>query len=199
MKKEWLASLLMMIMFSCEVRGDVLNLNLMIVARHGAIDYPTRRDAIAATESALQYFPFVKIRIKTIKRVPEWGKRYLSISKVRERLFAYSRKSRAGINLFIVPVVYQDGYFWYLGGANGICKKTRAVAFATVRAGTDQASVVAVAHELGHLLGAGHTEEVSLMSPAAISLSQSNYLELQDNSVLQIQKCLGNNLIDVTL
>lgn len=52
------------------------------------------------------------------------------------------------------------------------------------------ASIAAVAHELMHLLGAGHVESQTIMNPGALAFSINSLPEVDDVSIRQIKRCV---------
>lgn len=105
------------------------------------------------------------------------------------------------IKLFIVPPFVDAGGVFYIGGASaGVCTykgnlNPVTMAAAEYKNGKGQArwrhSVVAVAHELGHAIGARHTETKSIMHPYILPFVDGiPRMTFAPESRAQIRTCL---------
>lgn len=107
----------------------------------------------------------------------------------RERKFdilePLSRRGENGITYIYAGPLYQDGSSWKTGKSTGGCRDGYAVGFH--KPGHPH-NVGLMMHELGHLLGASHTADDSVMSG---SLPAGTTTWFSGESVVEIGGCLG--------
>lgn len=149
---------------------------------------------------------FVLVEFKTINNK---FKRFHNLTNQRhlvslyERFFNNRDRSRTTLKYAIVSPLRHDGLLWLAGAANGICsyKKESPVAYSSAEEKNSigqlryDHSIIAMAHEIGHLLGAEHDENekpISIMHPAPLSADR-NPLELHFSfySKSQIRECVN--------
>lgn len=98
---------------------------------------------------------------------------------------------------FVVSPAREVGYSWQLlGVASGICKRTGLAYFTAIdqwwlgRGMRSRLARVGIAHEIGHLIGASHTEDMTVMNYKALGAAQSG-LHFSTASKREIKSCVG--------
>lgn len=141
----------------------------------------------------------IKLQVKGFRSIKNLYQRYYNSILNREGLLLQWRDwSRAHnlpdmMRIFITPP--NDDYT--LGFSFGVCNP-RGTGYVSAQPRNNAGAIrfyhaeVAVAHEIGHLLGSDHVDSATLMNAAANEFTQSSILPLSDYSINQINVCLVN-------
>lgn len=184
-----------------------LPVNLVTVPVNGA---PSAREAKAIFRAAHKKYAEIGINLSLVKvreRLnsrdrgyqpgddEDWIGRYKSIRKGWRDYFR-TRAVKRAVNVALIPrMQFSDGP--KMGGmASGICEFRTAVAWAAISIEderTRQAAPIVLAHEIGHVAGAWHTDDwtISIMHPSPIMwLDLGVTLDFDLDSATSIRACL---------
>jgi hypothetical protein len=115
-----------------------------------------------------------------------------------EKIAQGLRRFRSGPTIVVSGPMVANGQLYIGGAARGnACSRhvSRRVAWAALTpanaAGESRinASGITMAHELGHVFGATHASDVSIMSTNAIVLSYTNNLSFSAQSISEMSRC----------
>ena len=145
----------------------------------------------------------LSVKATRLTQMYEIAPQLATLSSRKTQLYAwkkYARKNKfhRGVDVvhIILPPIYEGGLNWFAGIANGICQSgTEAISLSN--AGYDTAgnlrllaSSIGIAHEMAHVLGAGHTETNDLMNTRALELVKTIYpLPVAATTIKGIKKC----------
>ena len=156
-----------------------------------AVSPATEDEMIETFKSAAEQYQAqlgITLEAASITQVTDPAPNVNSLSD-RERKFdilePLSRRGENGITYIYAGPLYMDGVSYKTGKSTGGCRSGYAVGFH--KPGHPH-NVGLMMHELGHLLGAGHTGDDSVMSG---SLPAGTNSWFSGESVVQIEGCLG--------
>lgn len=143
----------------------------------------------------------VDIRLRSVKVVPNTGPT-VNLSNWNKQFWYWARWAyshgykRKGLTYVMIPPFYDNGVPYIGGQAEGVCSpRGYAVGNAEMvnHLGLDRFyhSATIMAHEIGHLLGASHTSEQSIMNVGALSYIPVTSLSFSPSSGGKIRRCLG--------
>lgn len=130
---------------------------------------------------------------------PELATLNLRVSRlVKWRAYAKKHKFGRGVDLVhvILPPIYDGGLNWFAGVAYRICGDgPEAISYSTAGYNIDgyfqgTKSAIGIAHEIGHTLGAKHTNTNDLMNTGALALVNTTWpLSVSPTTIKEIKKC----------
>lgn len=179
-------------------------LSIILIAVRGPYSAPTyqviktfnaaRQQIRVETHARLDMARLVKLRRNRWQRFMRVESRGVLLYKLRSYYLSHGFGARIGL-VSLPPFVEPTG-LWMAGMASRVCHPNGGLAWATTEVKNSlgeprlEQSRIAMAHELGHLIGADHFPGFdSIMDTGALGLNPSE-LRFKDISRYQITGCL---------
>ena len=168
-----------------------------------------RIDSAIIAQAAMRFKGIgVKIKVASYRKIRDHFPQYSALSQVKYRFSiwqSYMAKKLWGtlkhneIVVVLLNPAYGNGGLYVAGVANSVCGIHHRFPFLVVnilefrssgRPGVPF-SGIALTHELGHIVGANHVNDQSIMDYGALAYSDIHPVNFSAVSVDEIKKCLG--------
>lgn len=178
-------------------------LSLLLVKGSFGMSYASQIRTVKTALIVIQHDTGVKITIKRIRKTTDrfpafrtLDTRYSRFAQFQSYLFQKRWYNREGINLIVDVPIIDSGKRYIAGIASRRCRPFGGFAIAQVQdlnqnfEDRQVQSVIAVAHEVAHLIGADHHEGTTIMNIGASGLSPLP-TGFDGASIKEIRECLN--------
>jgi len=180
-----------------------ITLSLLLVKGSFGMSYASQLRTVKTALIVIQHDTGVNIKIKRIRKTSDkfpafrtLDTRYSRFAQFQSYMFQKRWYNREGVNLIVDVPIIDNGKRYVAGIASRRCRPFGGFAIAQVQdlnqnfEDRQVQSVIAVAHEVAHLIGADHHEGFTIMNIGASGLSPLP-TGFDGDSIKEIRECLN--------